>query len=243
MDSAVRSFIEEHVPEALTSRVGSMVQPCITALSERCDEGSIGIGESKFGGRPDVPDAFEWPMAGPNPCWFVAQVRLADLQPFDAGRRLPAEGLLSFFYHDDGGPAGSESRVLVFPSTGLRRIDVVPDQRYGGLAFHDRHFPSRTLQFAQGYTLPTDAPQLLAAAGEPVGWGWGAAEEFAEEWNEQFGRGIHQFFGHPTRDSAPRGQQLVARFGLVNDAYAFFVPDGCLERLDFSRLRVVYECS
>ncbi|MGP0069725.1 MAG: DUF1963 domain-containing protein [Isosphaeraceae bacterium] len=174
MNPDVRAYIEKHLSPAVSGRVASLMRPCILAGSERCAEGDIDIGGSKFGGRPDVPDGFVWPMAGPNPCWFVAQVRLADLQPFDAGYRLPADGLLSFFYHDDRGPAGSESRILVLPSVGLRRVEVVPDLRYGGPAFHERHFPCRSIQFAQGYTLQEGA----GAAGD----------EFAEEFNELFGR-------------------------------------------------------
>jgi Domain of unknown function (DUF1963) len=242
----VRSFIEESVPDGFADKVASLVRPCVTAQSQRCDDGTIPVGGSKFGGRPDVPRGFEWPMAGDNPCWFVAQVQLADLRPFDTGFRLPRTGLLSFFYHDDGGTAGRKSRVFFFSGGRLRRIDLVPDQRYGGHEFLDEHFPSRSFRFTQGYCLPADPSQFKLTARERVQWVRSDVFDFKAAFNERFASGDHQYFGQPTYWSdgtPPRGYQLVACIGLVNDQYYYFVPEGSVEKLDFSKLRVVYECS
>lgn len=65
-------------------------------------------GASRFGGRPDVPAGFVWPVfetatfdddtVRPRPLAFLAQFRCGDLAPLDRGGLLPETGLLSFFY-------------------------------------------------------------------------------------------------------------------------------------------------
>ena len=242
MDRSVQALIEAGVPDGLADTVTALVRPCVIAESERCDEGGIPVGGSKFGGRPDVPAGFEWPMAGRHPCWFIAQVRLADLRPFDTGYRLPRAGVLSFFYHDTDGAPGRQPRILLLPTTRLRRIDIVPDERYGGRAFHDENFPAQTLRFAQGYTLPGDPTGFRLTAAQRRRWDRSAVFDFKAEFNEPVVIADHQLFGHPASDSPPRGHELVARLGLGNQ-YTFFVPNGAVAARDFSRPRVILECS
>lgn len=65
-------------------------------------------GSSKFGGRPDVPAGFVWPvfetktldddMVKPRPLAFLAQFDCARLAGLDPEGLLPRTGLLSFFY-------------------------------------------------------------------------------------------------------------------------------------------------
>ncbi len=65
-------------------------------------------GACKFGGRPDVPAGFVWPVfetktyddeaVKPRPLAFLAQFDCAQLAPLDREGLLPKTGLLSFFY-------------------------------------------------------------------------------------------------------------------------------------------------
>ena len=65
-------------------------------------------GSSKFGGRPDVPAGFVWPVfetktfdgeeGKPRPLAFLAQFDCARLAELDPEGLLPRTGLLSFFY-------------------------------------------------------------------------------------------------------------------------------------------------
>ena len=65
-------------------------------------------GSSKFGGRPDVPAGFVWPVfetktldddtVKPRPLAFLAQFDCARLSELDPEGLLPRTGLLSFFY-------------------------------------------------------------------------------------------------------------------------------------------------
>lgn len=78
------------------------------AFDLRLDGASEGIiGESRWGGAPDVPVGFEWPMADQTPMTFLAQINLADLTT-DAENPFPQSGWLHFFadlenYQPDSG--------------------------------------------------------------------------------------------------------------------------------------------
>ena len=60
-------------------------------------------GVSKFGGRPDLPPGFDWPVntnadGGGRPLDFLLQVHLAGAAPHAPPGELAAAGLLTFFY-------------------------------------------------------------------------------------------------------------------------------------------------
>jgi len=57
----------------------------------------LAVGATRFGGEPDVPASFEWPQTGSSPVMFIAQIRLANVRPFDVDAILPGRGLLSIF--------------------------------------------------------------------------------------------------------------------------------------------------
>ena len=62
---------------------------------------------SRFGGRPAVPEGFEWPrfeaqngdgVRANRPLSFLCQIDLEDVTAYDRDRALPRKGLLLFFY-------------------------------------------------------------------------------------------------------------------------------------------------
>lgn len=65
------------------------------------------IGATRFGGKPDLPDGFEWCRFSwensdgetkNRPLSFIAQFNLGEISKFDTENLLPKKGLLSFFY-------------------------------------------------------------------------------------------------------------------------------------------------
>ncbi len=71
---------------------------------------TVPVGASKVGGLPDLPPGFRWPAGGDchaiynddtggtdRLAGFLAQINFAEVAHTEAGRELPAEGLLSFF--------------------------------------------------------------------------------------------------------------------------------------------------
>jgi hypothetical protein len=283
MHPSVGSFIREQVP-GIVDKVLAQVRPCINARSDRRPDDAIPVGHSKLGGRPDVPDGLGWPVRRGVPCWFLAQIDLGELRrptvgptlppgaasavrragerptarPLDAGFRLPRAGLLSFFYHDDGGPPGRGSRVYHFPPAGLRRVEVVADRRYEGI--HDRHLYPRLLTLSQGYCLPRDIRRYgltareRAVAEDPadargpgvIGREREGHEDFGyfrDMFHNRFAPATHRLFGLPPYDQPPRGHQLLASFGQMQDRLNFYVPRAGVEALEFDGLKVTYECT
>ena len=97
-----------------------MVRPCYRIERAPTTDESLPIGTSRFGGLPDAPEGFEWPVLTggktPEAMEFVGQIRLQDL-PNPVPERLPLQGLLSFYTR------WSESRVFFYPEgTPLERV-------------------------------------------------------------------------------------------------------------------------
>jgi uncharacterized protein YwqG len=78
-------------------------RPSIRAYAQRTeDENIIPIGNSKIGGRPDLPQHMGWVTVdktkeekGSLP--FIAQFKLEDIKPYDEENILPDTGILYFF--------------------------------------------------------------------------------------------------------------------------------------------------
>ncbi len=107
------TLIRQHAPARLQDAVIERLLPAIALTATRADDADISIGASKFGGAPDVPADFAWPMWKPTnygqsagaqsygeaaPLSFVAQINLNEIAPFDLKSQLPKSGTLSFFY-------------------------------------------------------------------------------------------------------------------------------------------------
>jgi hypothetical protein len=240
MDESAKAFLADEIP-LIADSVVTHVRPCIIGHSVRCSDDEIPIGSSKFCGAPDVPNAFEWPMTDDGPCWFLGQINLAECGQFDTGVDIPKTGLVSFFYHDAGGPAGPRSRMLYFPLEKLHRTEVVPDTRWGE-DFHSRHLFPRSLVLTQGYSLP-DVDEWGLSPEQAVQYA--DLDDFVTAFNDSFAVGHHQFFGLPRYvwQNVPRNHQMIANFGECNDRIIYFIPESAVTSLRDSHLRVLYECT
>ncbi|MBY0460163.1 MAG: DUF1963 domain-containing protein [Gemmataceae bacterium] len=131
----------------------ALARPSIQYALKRQGEKSLPVGGSKFGGRPDLPPALEWPRFEGLPLSFFGQFNLADLRPSPVARELPADGVLSVFaaYRGDGDdwfPDGSW-RLFHFPAAAVLARRELDD----GLADESR-FPPQRVSFAETLTLP-----------------------------------------------------------------------------------------
>ena len=68
-------LIQEHAPGRLQGSLIDLLRPAIALNVERCDDDSIAIGASKFGGAPDVAAGFEWPQWNEKPLGLLAVSR------------------------------------------------------------------------------------------------------------------------------------------------------------------------
>lgn len=61
------------------------------------EQSKINLGDSKFGGMPDLPENIEWPKSENEPMSFLAQINLEQISKFDINKSLPSSGILYFF--------------------------------------------------------------------------------------------------------------------------------------------------
>lgn len=131
-----------------------LIRPAVGLKETLADDALIGVGQSKIGGRPDLPALFEWPAYMNEPLTFCVQYNLAEAVPFDLEGTLPKQGLLSvFLYIDKGCPCfsdkpGSFKVIYSEDMSSLKRTDFPPDYFQGGI------FRSAQLSFFQYFTVP-----------------------------------------------------------------------------------------
>jgi uncharacterized protein YwqG/HEAT repeat protein len=169
--------------------------PSIRIIAKKFDKKSgkdeAESGASKFGGSPDLPKGFEWPMWNDVPLAFVAQINLEEVAKYDAEKRLPEAGMLYFFmdqekYYEMPG-SGKEKVIYVKAPGALRRTQ----QPAGGK--NRNGFGSRAISFRREYTLPNPR----------TAWGRGLGE-LTQKYGymmEQLGMAeadsSNRMFGHP----------------------------------------------
>ena len=111
-------------------------------------------GCSKYGGRPDVDDGFQWPHDNKGrPLSLLLQIDCADLTPLDLEGLLPTSGQLYFFYElSKMNRSGLKNNVRVIyndkPSSQLHPLDypVNLNIKY--------QLQERRLQFTQCTSIP-----------------------------------------------------------------------------------------
>lgn len=114
------------------------------------------LGTTRLGGQPDLPDGVDWPRTDApdeTPMSFFAQVRLDEVARFDLECRLPAQGLLSFFFDQCNTASiifttakGRELRRLAFPDepttlglSATKSVDVRPEPEITVLLYGREH--------------------------------------------------------------------------------------------------------
>lgn len=107
-------------------------------------EASLDLGVSHFGGKPDVPEGFQWPIYQNMPLTFLAQLSCKELAPLDINHELPETGLLSFFYALDNECFGYDARDI----DGFRAF------------WFDENEPLHTQEFVIGVSKKNMLPRL-----------------------------------------------------------------------------------
>jgi uncharacterized protein YwqG len=115
--------------------IAALARPAVRLRLSRAEEDSFAIGATRFGGSPDLPAGFAWPMREGRPLTFIGQVECAPVRELiepasrPEAELLPRDGLLSFFYDALAQPWGLEiahrgsSAIVYSPSdVQLRRV-------------------------------------------------------------------------------------------------------------------------
>jgi uncharacterized protein YwqG len=100
-------------------KIKPLLRNTIRFYLQSSEEDNIAVGQTKIGGRPDLPAGITWATetnivetiekkllifsskkkeATTKPLSFIAQINLSETAPFDQDNLLPKSGLLYFFY-------------------------------------------------------------------------------------------------------------------------------------------------
>ncbi len=85
----------------MSEAIGKVALPSIRLSAHPAEDIQLGVGSTKFGGSPDLPEDTRWPERNGSLLPFVAQINLAEVAFFDRSHLLPATGLLAFFFDQD----------------------------------------------------------------------------------------------------------------------------------------------
>jgi len=105
--------------------------------------GKSKIGQTKIGGKPDLPKDSKWPTWNGKPLSFLAQINLAEIKALKVYNHLPKEGTLYFFYESSPESLGNgieerESWRVIYSKEATRELeqrefprDLVYENRFG----------------------------------------------------------------------------------------------------------------
>lgn len=174
-----------------------LIWPAVRIVPAVADPSGIALGQSRFGGLPDVPAAFDWPRWHERPLAFLAQINLADVAGFECSVKLPRAGWLLFFYDPeqeawgfDPADRGCSHVAYVDATATLVRRPLPDDMPDGG------RFSVAALTFAQSQT----KPDLYSPWVEALNLNEQQEKALFEELDAHAGDldpTIHQIGGHP----------------------------------------------
>jgi uncharacterized protein YwqG len=182
VSTAARAAVERRIRQALSASDAEAaidaLEPSIRVRAHRSED--LPLGASRIGGAPDVPRGFAWPSwrarrttftatleqveGEPEeiPLAFIAQIRLADLAPFEVASRLPRSGWLLFFFDADTQPWGFEPTH----AGGARVVHVeAPADSLVRTAGGSADFTSSAcaVTFHPSWTLPEEIPAAITS--------------------------------------------------------------------------------
>ena len=125
--------------------------------SIRLEIGGAVTGSTKFGGRPDVSNDFEWAYYNGRPLSFLAQFDLEEISRYDTENLLPKTGMLSFFYDLGAMPQSIDDeddgfvRVYWFEDKSALRTAEYPDDLKAEYRFPALNITARSEKSYQSY--------------------------------------------------------------------------------------------
>jgi uncharacterized protein YwqG len=95
----LEKLLKKNKLEHLLEKLGPELRHSIRLETEEYNEKELKLGQSKIGGKPDLPESISWQKdSDGNLLAFIAQINLAEVTDLDAEKILPKTGILYFFY-------------------------------------------------------------------------------------------------------------------------------------------------
>lgn len=191
----LRTVLQDFELEEAADQILHFAKNSIRAKATLTADAEIRMGHSKIGGAPDTPTDFVWPQTkSGQPLYFLCQLNLAEIKPFDSNHLLPTEGLLSFFYDAVEQPWGYDPNdedgfhVFYFTQANFQRTEQPTTLK--------ESINSAALSFKNEWTLPSwespDGQKLTALLTEEQA---DAYDDFL--WRDETDITAHRIDGYP----------------------------------------------
>jgi hypothetical protein len=150
---ALAGTIEASPLRGLREGLMAAARPCVNFRSlapDPCDR----MGNTRFGGMPDLPEGLEYPRTAAGRCWtFLAQIDLAEIVSLNDA--LPRSGLLLFFIENQDGPEPKARAILHEGDVAsLRRSRPPDDAPFDDPYVPDGGYRPYTAKATRGLSLP-----------------------------------------------------------------------------------------
>ena len=133
-----------------------LVHPTVGVRTTTKEDNDIDVGLSKIGGKPDLPNNFNWPKRDNELLTFCAQYNLEEIKAFDVANVLPSSGIIYVFIYIDkewpGFLSQKNSYKLIFheKTNDLVRTDFPSNYFMEGI------FQPVKIEYFESYTIPDD---------------------------------------------------------------------------------------
>ncbi|MEQ8675734.1 MAG: DUF1963 domain-containing protein [Aggregatilineales bacterium] len=154
----LRTQIHKYKLDRLEENIIKLAEPSIHIHRELVSEDKLSIGQSKLGGRPDLPPDYTWPHRGDKPLTFMGQFRFSDFATYDQTGLLPQLGILSYFYDVDSTPWGFQNERdgwhILFMEDENQELQRIDHPIYQGEWIEIKPLPAHQLSFSSQLSLP-----------------------------------------------------------------------------------------
>lgn len=197
---------QEMLERGLAGHFEALAPYAKNAVYMELEEEDCGLGDSKMGGKPDLPAGMEWPRTESGVALtFITQINFAEVHPFDLDGRLPERGMLWFFYDcsDEGMPWGFNPKdadgwkVVYGENAELESAEAPEDLEVT--------FTEARISFESRVDLPSYDSDLCADVELPE-----EEEDDYFDWQEEREGSCNKLLGHS--DNIQDGMELECEF-------------------------------
>ena len=88
---------DNKLSEVDKEKIIKLIKPAIGISTKKLQSDNLKIGNSKIGGKPDLPKNISWPKLNDSHLVFCAQYNVSELEKFDVENLLPKKGIFHIF--------------------------------------------------------------------------------------------------------------------------------------------------
>lgn len=199
----IKSFIlklDSPVEKEDREKFIKLIKPTIGIKTVALTDDKIKIGESKIGGRPDMPIGYKWSRTDNKPKIFCAQYNLSELSRLDTEDILPKTGMFYIFltvdetYSEFDFLKDNFEFIYIDSVKNLTRIEYPEDLE------EERKIKSARIKYFEYYTYPDDENYMLFELDKKYDnfhfYFYAPLEEYLEEEIYDDSDNLHQILGH-----------------------------------------------